>query len=100
MTYIIHIVPDALTTPTYNTHSTSIQLYPNPTETKFHISAIDRTSILQLVDIHGRICLTQNLEVQDQPQIIDIDILPKGIYWCILKNIDGQTWWSSKVLKW
>lgn len=82
----------------------TFEVYPNPTNDLLHISARIFNALadkftLQIVSVEGRIVYSENILLMGEGNIVSIDIsnLPKGIYFCFLKNSTMIK--SNKIIK-
>ena len=68
-------------------------IYPNPASTKIHILSDHPAGQIWLVDLMGRKYFYGQ---QSKSKSLDVQSLPDGIYWVIIKNQSGETF-SQKL---
>ena len=84
-----------------NPVNASIKLYPNPANAELTIEVGDlpsKVSTIQVLDIHGKVCLNTGLIPTEDIIKVNIEQLPTGIYFVKLEN-DGQSVYSRFVKK-
>ncbi len=67
-----------------NETNTTLNVYPNPVQTKLFIESSASTAQFQLLNIHGKVI--QKGEIKDHTKEIDFSDLPSGIYILKINN--------------
>jgi len=75
--------------------SNSFSIYPNPVSNRLYISSYDIILSVDILNISGRVMM--NHDCNDIQLQIDIQDLPDGIYFCILKTNEGIQ--TAKIIK-
>jgi len=82
------------------TQKSSILLYPNPTDEKFYIESknipLNTKTTFKIIDLLGRECRFNQLQINDQTYSIDLKGLQAGTYFLI---ISGKKPIYQKVIK-
>jgi len=90
-----HIVEfDAGTTATNLMNASQLNLYPNPATEGFHITGIKKTTLLQILDINGKLLLTKKL---DADEYVSVSSLPRGVYFVRINS--GTDTVVKKIVK-
>jgi hypothetical protein len=76
--------------------SEEITIIPNPAKDHLHITGVDRTAILTLVDLYGRTVLTTTIT---QPDIDLPQTLANGIYYAIVTTNKGKVFRKILISK-
>ena len=78
-----------------------VKVYPNPTPDLLTIEWEKMTASpkLTIVDLTGKVLLSQSLNAQNLVETIDLSAYPAGNYYLQLKKADNQTIKTFKVLK-
>jgi len=84
-----------------NPVNTSLKLYPNPANAELNIEVGDlpsKVTTIQVLDIHGKVCLSTGLIPTEDIIKVNIEQLPTGVYFVKLENA-GHTVYSRFVKK-
>jgi len=86
---------------TANTEDVRLSVFPNPARNTIQIklSAGQKNVQIEIVDVLGKVCLSQNIsEIKDNYIELDIQTLKQGVYFIRLKQVNGKAY-TTKFIK-
>lgn len=86
-----------------NSQATIARIYPNPAISQFTLEWENNSNVatqLQLFNSLGTLVTTQNFNALKgvNKQLIDVTYLPKGLYFCVLQNKQGEILLQQKIV--
>jgi hypothetical protein len=82
-----------------NSSKQSLEIYPNPADQTIHVRFLGNqpgSGLLELVDMHGRTLIRNEVSREYEMIPLDISLLPSGFYMVKYSHISGVV--SQKVV--
>ena len=96
------ILPETIQYPVKNITSLEWQVFPNPVSSMLRIlleSNETGEGMLELINAEGALISNQRINLQQQSTDLDMQSLPSGPYYLMLRNAQGELLKTAKILK-